>query len=111
MSDCIGSSQDHVQQSENDQSDQSPVSVHNSESNGHSHSLDEDEAIDLCMDDDDIDIIENMSPGDIVQVYAEVNRIKKIPRYQPKSGNNARHCNKFSWVDEIFDIEQKVVIG
>ena len=81
MSDCIDSSKDHVQESENDQSEQSPVSIHNSKSDGHSHLLDEDEAINLCMDDDDI----NMSPGDIVQVYAEVNRIKNFPRYQLKS--------------------------
>ena len=85
MSDCIDSSKDHVQESVNERSDQSPVSVHKSASNGHSHSLDEDEAIDLCMDDNDIDIIENMSPGDVVWVYAEVNRIKQFPRYQPKS--------------------------
>ena len=39
----------------------SPISVHNTESKGHTESLDVDEAINMYMDDDDIDTIESIS--------------------------------------------------
>ena len=39
----------------------------------------------MYMDDDDIEIIKNMKPSDIVRVYDTVNKTKNFPGYQPKS--------------------------
>ena len=71
---------------ENMESAPSPVSVHNTESKGHTESWDEDEAITMCMDDDDTETIENMKPSDIVRVYDTVNKIKKTsPDTNPRA--------------------------
>ena len=74
-----------VKDLENMESVPSPISVHNTESEGHRESLDEDEAINMDLDDDYTDTIENMQPSDIARVYDTMNRINNFPRYQPNS--------------------------
>ena len=91
----------------------SPISVHNTESEGHTKSWDEDEAITMHMDDDDIDTIENKKPSDIVRVYDTVNKKKKLPWIptQKLSGDSNGHCHNFSQFDEIFKIQKEVIRG
>ena len=102
-----------VNDSENMESAPSPISVHNTESEGHTESLEEEEAINMYMDDSDIEILESMKASDIVKVYDTVNRIKNFPGYQPKRlyRNSPEHCDKFSQFDEIFKIQKEVITG
>ena len=84
MTDSVGNSKVLVQESEIMESAPSPPSVHNIDSEGHTESLDEEEAINMYMDDDDIETIESMNPSDIVRVYDAVKRIKKLPQIPTK---------------------------
>ena len=85
MTDSLQNSKVPLQDSEIMESAPSPVSVHHTDSKGHTDSLDEDEDINMNVDDDDTEIIESMKPSDMVRVYDTVNKIKNFPRYQPKS--------------------------
>ena len=74
-----------VDESQKLQTVASPITICDTESECHTESVEDGQSGSLYMDDDDIEILENMKPSDLLKVYDKVNHIKNFPRYKPKN--------------------------